>query len=96
MAMGEGDCLLSGRLCIHNFETQLFMRVFLIFGFPFHIKVSLLAGTKMETLAWELAHQGVTTLIAQLITMPEYRHNYLEVPLRTVLTLADALVLVQH
>ena len=50
----------------------------------------------MEMLAWKLASTGVTDQITLLLTMSDYRHSYLELPLRTPLSLADAIVLMKH
>ena len=50
----------------------------------------------MEVLAWKLASTGVTDQITQLLTLSPYRHSYVELSLRTRLSLADAIVLVQH
>ena len=50
----------------------------------------------MEVLAWKLSNPGVTDQITLLLTMSDYRHSYLELPLRTPLSLADAIVLVKH
>ena len=50
----------------------------------------------MEVLAWKLASTGVTDQITQLLTLSHYRHSYVELSLRTRLSLADAIVLVQH
>ena len=50
----------------------------------------------MEVFAWGLANPIVTALIAQLITMPDFRHAYVELNIQATLTLADAFVLVQY
>ena len=50
----------------------------------------------MEVLAWKLAHTSVTDQITLLITMPDYRQRCVELSLRSPLSLADAIVLVQH
>ena len=50
----------------------------------------------MDVLAWKLASTSVTDQITLLITMSDYRQNCVELSLRAPLSLADAIVLVQH
>ena len=50
----------------------------------------------MEVLAWKLANTSVTDQLTLLLTMSHYRQSCLELSLRTRLSLADAIVLVQH
>ena len=50
----------------------------------------------MEMLAWNLANTSVTDQITLLITMSDYRQSCFESSLRVPLSLADAIVLVQH
>ena len=50
----------------------------------------------MDVLTWELASASVTDQIALLITMSDYRQSLLRIITSYRLSLADAIVLVQH
>ena len=52
-------------------------------------------GTKMEVLAWTHATSFVTDQITLMLTLPENRHQYLELNIHERLSLADVIVLVQ-
>ena len=51
------------------------------------------SGTKLQVLAWEHASPSVTEQIAILVTMSDYRQSCLEISFRSILSLADAIVL---
>ena len=50
----------------------------------------------MEKLAWKLANPIITDQITHLITMSDHRQSCVELSFRATLSLADAIVLVQH
>ena len=53
-----------------------------------------ISGTKMQAMAWTLATPFVADHVSLLITLPENRHQYLEIKIQQRFSLADAIVLV--